>query len=100
MISPQYTQALDKSIFKDNAGKWYCSYCEEREGISSHRYLWPEGWAKIAYYWNSKEEAEIAYRNAGMNGLPISQQEFEECKIDKLLLEKMEEEDWKRDYRQ
>ena len=99
MIIPTYIQAISP-ISKSNVGysqiaypnqvlnKWYCYYIQERYGIKIPRYMSPTrygikiprymsptGWKIACYWWDSKEEAELAFKFYGQT--PLSIKNFE-----------------------
>lgn len=82
MIIPTYIQAISptsKSIVgysqlaypKETLNKWYCFYIESRYGIKIPRYMSPTGWKIACYWWDSKEEVEMAFKFYGQTPLLI-----------------------------
>lgn len=74
-ISVCYVQIQPSLAFSaDLHGKWYGVHKIPHTGEFYSRYIHPDGWKKIAHYWNTKEEAEKAVEKS--NYMPgVTQQE-------------------------
>lgn len=89
MIIPNYQQASWPLIHATpSLNKWYCSYFEEKDNIQIPRYLSPTGWQRPCFWWNTKKEAELAFKNHGQSPLPIEDFEIQNAIKNKKEFEK------------
>lgn len=73
---------------KDVSNQIYCSSSLSLNGEEYYRYLWPDGWSKIAYYFKSRKEAEKAFQKCGQLILPpITKDEIADKEYQKRIMD-------------